>query len=251
MTLEVWEPDGFRLTAFPSPDSELGDFGWWASLVGEDPEQVIARPRTGTWQNEGPFASGTLLLVAQPARIDWRYFVRQEQDPEKEHIFTLGSFSGALNRFLPLMYKWLQLESSPSMIRLAFGVSLLQPVGSVEEAYRRLSSFLPFTIDAEHVSDFRYQINRWRESGTGVRGLHINRLSKWAALSLRQAVLRIGMSEELVRKAYGDEFNAVHVELDINTAPDFEGELPRDKLATILEELVDFAKEIASEGDIR
>ncbi len=43
---------------------------------------------------------------------------------------------------------------------------------------------------------------------------------------------------------------ACRIEIDVSTAADFPDELPREKLATILRELVNLGKEIASRGDI-
>lgn len=38
--------------------------------------------------------------------------------------------------------------------------------------------------------------------------------------------------------------------MDINTVPDFQGELSREQLPQVFQELVDLGREIAKEGDI-
>jgi hypothetical protein len=38
--------------------------------------------------------------------------------------------------------------------------------------------------------------------------------------------------------------------MDINTAPSFEGDLPRDRLADIVDEMADLTLELAVRGDI-
>jgi hypothetical protein len=40
------------------------------------------------------------------------------------------------------------------------------------------------------------------------------------------------------------------IELDINTSPDYQEDLPKEKLPQIFRELVDLGKEIVKEGDI-
>ena len=44
---------------------------------------------------------------------------------------------------------------------------------------------------------------------------------------------------------------ACRVELDINSVPDFEGELSRDRLIPLWKEFMQLAQEIAAEGDKR
>jgi hypothetical protein len=44
---------------------------------------------------------------------------------------------------------------------------------------------------------------------------------------------------------------ACRLELDINTAPDFGGVLPADRLEALLKEMVAFGREIAEKGDLR
>ena len=44
---------------------------------------------------------------------------------------------------------------------------------------------------------------------------------------------------------------ACRVELDINSVPDFEAELPQDRLLPLWQEFLQLAQEIAAEGDKR
>jgi hypothetical protein len=43
---------------------------------------------------------------------------------------------------------------------------------------------------------------------------------------------------------------ACRLELDINTVPDFQGELPRESFGQLLGELTELGQEIAQKGDI-
>ena len=248
-SLTAWQVETLRLTAFPSPAAQVAEPTWWTDLVGEPPDTRISRPRMGGHQEEGPFRGGKLLLRVQPNRIDWSFTTAEDQEREVESFPTIGSFPESLEKFLPLMLRWFELEPCPPAQRLAFGAILLQPVEDRPAGYRQISPYLPsIRLDPEGSSDFSYQINRPRDSISGITGLRINRLSKWSVATWRA----VGLSMEPTRIGYfqSQEHYACRLELDINTVPDFQGELHREQLPRIFEELADLGKEIATEGDI-
>lgn len=135
------------------------------------------------------------------------------------------------------------------MIRLAFGAVLLQPVTNLQAAYQRLGHYLPaVTLDPTGSSDFVYQINRQRNSATEIAGLKINRLSKWAATRFVTATFST-TNPARISHHQGPLF--VSLALDINTAPDFQGEFEQGQSQqAVFSELVRLGCEIASQGDI-
>jgi hypothetical protein len=152
--------------------------------VGKLPEMRTVRPRQGGSQEEGAFGTGRLILRLESMRIDWLLTVAGEQKSSGEDAPTIGAFPEVLRGFQELIERWFSLETCPSVIRLAFGAVLLQPVASLQHAYQQLGHYLPSMMsDPEGSSDFLYQINRRRDSTTGIAGLKINRLSKWSAAS--------------------------------------------------------------------
>jgi len=162
---------------------------------------------------------------------------------------TIGPVREALDIFSPLMRRWFELESCPPVQRLAFGAILRQPVNDQQSGYRQISAYLPFVkLDAENSSDFSYQINRPRVSTSGFAELKINRLSKWSVVAGQSIQFAVGLTS--ARYLPGRAYFACHLEVDINTAAEFQGELPRDQLPQIFQELVDLGIEIAREGDI-
>lgn len=249
LSLTAWQVETLRLTAFPSPAAQVTEPTWWTDLVGEPPETRILHPRKGGWQEKGPFKGGKLVLRVQPNRIDWLFTPVNDQEQEVESFPTIGSFPESLDVFLPLMVRWFDLETCPPVQRLAFGAVLLQPVEDRQAGYRQISPYLPSVqLDPEGSSDFSYRINRPRDSSSGIIGLRINRLSRWSVATWRAAEFSVGPA--LVGYFPGEEHYACRLELDINTVPDFQGELHREQLPQIFEELVDVGKEIATEGDI-
>lgn len=181
-SLGVWQAETMRLTAFPGPAARIAEPTWWADLVGEPPEAKISRPRKGGQQEEGIFEGRKLVLVVEPSRIDWLLIPADHQDGEMGDIPTIGSFPEALDAFSQLMLRWFALGTCPPVRRLAFGAILLQPVEDRQTGYRQISAYLPSVrLDPEGSSDFSYQINRPRDSTSGISGLRINRLSKWSS----------------------------------------------------------------------
>jgi len=247
--LSAWQAGILRLTAFPAPNTQLSDQNWWADVVGEYPETRTSQPRTGEQSDKGIYNKGTLLLTVHPIRIDWRFGMElQSVEPAaKLEELTLGSFPDALESFLELMEHWFNIETTPRLVRLAFGAILLQPVGSTADAYNLLSNYLPYKFKLEDARDFLYQINRPRFALTNVPKLKINRLCKWSAHLTQLEILPIGTASVTYRTP---ELHAARLELDINTEAEFDGELEREMLSQLFRELVELGKEIAVQGDI-
>lgn len=79
--------------------------------------------------------------------------------------------------------------------------------------------------------------------------LEINRLSKWSVTKLSFA--SVGLQVNTIgRVIHGDDAYFGSLALDINTVPSYDGEFDRDVSASVFEELLHFAQEIAVEGDI-
>ena len=247
--LSDWHTQMLRLTAFPSEVASIGEWPWWAELVGQPPETKVLQPRRGVQRYEGPFADGKLILNIKLGRIDWLFTAVEGPDMEAEGFSTVGALPDSLDTFRTLMIRWLELETSPAPIRLAFGCIVVQRVEDREAGYRQLATYLTSVqLAPEDSSDFLYQINRPRPSTSGIKGLQVNRLSKWSVAVLRSGMVAIrGRSADLMP---GPECFACRLELDINTAADYQDELPSSGLVRVFEELVDLAMEIAQQGDV-
>lgn len=245
-----WRTEMLRFTVFPSPKESIGEVPWWAELVGQPPETKVLQPRLGVQKHEGPFAGGKLILNTKFGRIDWLFAAAQGPDIEEEGFSTVGYLPDSLDTFGALMLRWLDLETSPVPIRLALGCIVVQPVGDREAGYRRLETYLhSVELSPGDSSDFLYQINRPRRSTSGIKGLQVNRLSKWSVARLRGGV--VAVRPDSAHLMPGPECFACRLELDINTAADYQHELPRETLAKVFEELVDLTREIAQRGDVR
>lgn len=240
-----WRAESVRMTAFVSPGQDLREGGWWEQVTGSAPERRVSRPRLLGYEEEGPFQGRTLALKVQPNRIDW-LLVPLLGEEERDGVPTIGMLTESITFLSDRIEPWLR--SAPRLQRLAFGAIAHIEVENRETAYRRLAEFLPgVRIDAERSSDLLYQVNRPRPS-RGIEGLEINRLSKWSS-ALIQRVL-ISVAPRGVEEVTAPTITTCRLELDINTSPRYELELPSEMLYALFDELCDLGAEIALRGDL-
>jgi len=259
LSFKNWQVELIRVTGFYgqiSTEKKLAWSSWWTDLVGVPPENTTLRKRDDLFQEEGPFNGGNLILAIQPGRIDW-YLKALTDGQEEEQSDSPGlAFlkPEAIAKFHDLIAGWMKLNSCPSLIRLAVGCVLLQPVQSREAAYLQLRNYLHAVDLKPEARDFIYQINRPRESRSVPADLQINRLSKWSVPLRGKVAFSISLGTK-DKSAMAGSFEgqgqfACRVELDINTAQDYKGEFSGNDLLTVFDELVTLAREISEKGDV-
>jgi hypothetical protein len=242
--------ESLRLTAFLAPNAPLGEPTWWSDLTGNQPETKTSKPALNELQAVGTFQDQTLLLSVQLGRVDWLLTPKASQAFEDPHqILSIGQFPGALDLFEPLMLRWLAMPVPT--IRLAFGAILLEPVETAVAGYRRLAELLPSVrIDPEGSQDFFYQINRPRLSSV-VKGLRLNRLSKWNVVSFQRFQLGVSLpAPQLIQSTSGGKLTACRIEVDVSTPGESADELAQKNRGEVFRELVKVGSEIAIRGDI-
>jgi len=255
--LAAWRVESLRLTAFPSPSAQIIEPTWWHDLRGEEPENRVSQPRKGGLKEQGPFAGGSLILGVEPTRIDWVYTPIIDEKQASEGFLTIGPLQDTIGVFTPLMNRWFELETCPTVQRLAFGAVTLQLAQDRRSGYRQLAQYLhSVQIDIENSSDFVYQINRKRHSGI-IQGLDINRLTRWYVIAQQYVSMQMVVPPESMQMpsvpthgSVGPSYHACRLEMDINTVPEFQGGFEREQLTLIFQELVDLALEISDHGDI-
>jgi len=250
-SLNAWQVENLRLTAFLPTEAKVEPAKWWTDLVGYPPETVVSHPKVGRYREEGLYEGRKLSLQVQPGRVDWLLGPAVEPSEETGEGFetkpSAGPFLETLSSFVKLASGWFQL--SPHVTRLAFGAVLFFPVADRRAGYVQLGKYLhSLTLDPE-ASDFSYQINRSRDSTIGIPGLRINRLTTWSVLLFRRFSLSLGKTA-IKAGEYTTLESACRLELDINTAPEYSGVLPIELLPNLFQELVELGKEIAEKGDV-
>jgi hypothetical protein len=247
-SIETWQVELLRLTAFPAAYEISQPKPWWRQVVGESPENTKFQSRIQKWDEDGQFGNGSLLLQYNLQRIDWVWTARTpdvDLNPVKT-LPALGSFLESLYTFKEKLAVWFSLDI-PNLYRLAFGGILVRPVDNHEEGYEELSAYIPLELDKDS-ADFFYQINRPRYSKTE-SGLSINRLSKWSVAKVQNVSLNL--SQAGVSPAIADTKYFCRLEIDINNIPEAGKALPKDRLASIFDELINLGKEIATNGDVK
>jgi hypothetical protein len=240
--LQAWSAVLLRLTAFPAPSAEFAQQNWWFEVVGDQPAKRQEEPRKALRREDGPFAKANLTLISQPQRIDWIYKSTEEYEP-------IGQFTETLDQFIPAMKRWL--ESTPPILRLAFGATMVIPTENRESGYRILSPFLRnVQIDPKNSSDLVYQINRPRPAKTKISGLSLNRLCKWSVIQLNETQITVDSVGRSVANLPSKVSYFCELTLDLSTAAEFQAEIPNGQLTKLLDELVALGQETAREGDI-
>jgi hypothetical protein len=247
--LDVWRPESFRFTAFPTDIVPSEQVSWWDALVSVPAETVVSRPKAAQYEAQGEFEGRRLSLQIQPGRIEWNLkpIVKAVTPDEQFNVAMLGTFSEALASLSRIVSSWL--PQAPALNRLAFGAIAFQPVDTGSMGNILIQKYLPgLSIDPEGSSDLFYQINRPRSS-TNVSGLRFNRLSKWSVQVAQRINLVLGGPSAVQRTI--DFEAACKLEVDINTFPDFGASLPPGLLTTLLQEMSALGCEIAQKGDVR
>ena len=207
-----------------------------------EPETRIDRPSLDQIQHIGTYRDFGLVLGSQASRVDWFLGSRPVEGllPEK----FAGPAPETIKVFSDLMQSWL--ERSPRVNRIAFGAVLHELADNRVEAYQKLAKYLPTVqIDAEHSSDFMYQINRPQMSQL-LPELSLNRLAKWSAATFK--VYRFELIPNNV-PTVSDGTVSCRFELDVNTSPERRTELPRESLGSLFKELFNLVIELAVNGD--
>ncbi len=245
-----WLAENLRFTAFTKKTE--GSEKWWNLVMPESHTQIITTPYRG---ESGKFKKGLVQLniqVAQPElqRIDWLYIPESQQLNSKD-LPNVGSLDEAVYDFLPVMEKWLS-TAKIKINRLAFGAVLIHPVVNKEDGYKYISKYLnAVKLDPLNSLDFLYQINRPRIYwGKGIKGIRINRVSKWMVAVLQRIEIAFNGQILSALPAENVQQTACRLEIDINTNPDVRI-LPKEKIKSILEEIVSIGIEITEKGDVK
>ena len=218
----------------------------WRDLMDADPDKSTIEPKKHISEEVGPHCDGVIILTTDPSRSHLRYALPVNKFVEAftnlDETPTLGAFLDSLKWFQPLALRWM--KSLPDVSRIAFGAELLWHVGNHKEGYRLLDELLPDVKVDPKSQELEYRINRPRVLTVGTDALTVNRMSAWATkrFSLEQ---RHGSVSTM-----HDAFYAIHAELDINTTADRKAALPQGQFNELLDTLVDFAVEMAEQGDV-
>jgi hypothetical protein len=246
-TTANWLAERVRCTVFFPANSPLPDPGTlWKEWADDEPSEVITKPKEGLHVASGEFLGATFHVQAQADRVDFNLLAPKRETPLEPGEFPVAGEFGLIGEFAAIAKKWF--STAPTLTRVAFGAILMEPAESKEAGYLRMDELLPDVTVDEDARDFRFQINRRRESEV-VPSLLLNRLSKWSVAVIQPMMVQFQIGGP-VSSATSTTQHAARLEVDINTAPEFAGSLPTDKLPDLFSELLVLGLEISAKGDI-
>lgn len=241
----AWQAEHVRCTAFLAPGFAVSADSIFRQISQIEATDVALDRRRSVETLTAIFQNGILALTATPGRIDIVWHA--EPDAERIGFSVVGPISETLPFFDQSIIRWLRQKLS--LQRLALGVLSHFEVHDRAEGYRHLDRLLPkVEMDAEHSSDFSYQINRPRLAQfPGPFSVAINRLSKWsvAARSAHEISAKIA---HFATSALSVS-HVCRLELDLSTAAEC-SELPSQILPEIWQCLTNYAQEICYKGDV-
>jgi hypothetical protein len=238
-----WQLEFVRLIAFPASPPVFLNQEWWKDLSAELPEDFVSTRKKEFRDERGSFQDVLLALTVDFTRVVWEARPPAVVDQSGNFPTLDGPFSEKIGWFVELLNPWLK-TSCPPLLRLAFSAKLLQPAANAKEAYRILAAHLPaVNLEDGNPNDFLLQINRRKAKSDVVDGLPINRLSTWSKMN-------VAIEMEKGRQFQWPDRCYSALELDINTAPEWNEVLPRDSLPRLFQELASLGVNIAERGDI-
>jgi len=247
-----WLVESLRLTLFPTP-VPFESANWWPQLMGAPPQRTESAGSGAETKQMSDTGSKRTALAIVPMRVDWSVETAElEPGVMPTGIPDIGPFEAALQEFRDLAHRWFELPQCPAAKRLAIGGVFFHPEDNVEAAYRRLEDYTPIAIGPPPVSDFLYRINRPR-GYVGIAGLGVNRLSQWSAAKFGQLRLQLQFGERGVvgdQAFVGNPTYYSRLLVDFNTVPDFRGEIPRQQLRPLFDQMLAWVTETATNGDV-
>ncbi len=250
-TQSNWFVQQFRFSFF-TPPNESFDNDQLAQSFGAEfsPEVRTSNTREGTEIISGPFADDLSLKLVRHKlanKTDLIFGPRQVQR-EPGHPIGIGCLEETLEPFRLAILEFLRSNHLSNIIRIAYGVTLVQS-GADEEATKTILGQYVRAIDLSDAAagDLIYRMNRPRVSGV-MPDLMLNRISDWRLL--QQISVQITGDQQPILPPE-NILNLCQVQLDINTDQHWRDPLDSSKLQELFNELIDLGNELAEHGDNR
>lgn len=246
--IKSWRVGRARFTLFSAAGTPFRPIKWWEIVVGAQPAQRLERPQMRAVTEAGPYEGGVLSIASQSDRIDFVLtpILDMSGAASQESLPSLNmDFDETVTKLAFLLSNFVSCKDIPKICRLALGTFSFILVPNHEDGYAQMQAYLPhIKMSPKSSADFLYQINRPCVCESIFPELRINRLSKWAVL-----LYELGAADTkgnlITNKSY-----ACSCDLDLNTAPEYTGQIPNEKIQQIFVALSGFGRQILERGDI-
>lgn len=247
---DQWQVGLLRATTF-IPNLTTDDAiknTWWGKIIGSKMDEENIDRQNGVKEQKGFFHGNHLVMVSQSGRVDLILAATEERSSETSELPALGPMSpDTLSPFAEIVKNWL--NKSPPVNRLAFGANLGMRTTDAQTGYKKIQPYLPnVKLNPESISNFRYQINRPKES-TVSPGTMINRLNIWTVVLLSTVEVTVEPTASKASANIKKPQYVCRLDLDINTST-LDDEVKKNGANSIFQELVEHGQEIASKGDV-
>lgn len=204
----TWSADHLRVSLFASDVWSTPAEDIFSCVFGATPETITHRPAANEASAVGVWEGLRLEVKRTFNRID---FIVQDVATEVMGPMPLiKDIKSVLPKFSSLIAKWASAQPK-GVIRIALGCNAFLLSQSVEDSYVKLKDLIKvIDIDVARFKEFRFQVNLPKISSFSP-DITINRLSNWASIGIRAALIGV----EAPR--YFDDKHYVSCSLDVNT----------------------------------
>ena len=236
--LAGWKTESLRVSFIANEPVTAAGKNWWQAATGSPPEMVATKPNTSEHSESGVFRDGRLEMRVSFNRVDWLY--TPIMSPGSTEPF-LGLAADTLGSLHDLLNNWLGIDKTP-YVRIAFGPTMLYPVGDIVEGNRVIMAYLPFIqADPEKLFDAFFQVN-YKGRSIIVNDLVINRLNKFMSVAV-QVLNIVGQSIPIIQTSY-----YCRTELDFSTDAERVQPIPSEQRFDLVGELAAACREMISNG---
>lgn len=224
----TWSADHLRVSLFSSDVWSATAESIFSAAFASEPESITKKPSALESSAVGSWGSLRLEIKRTFTRID---FILQAVPTETVGPMPMiQDIKTVLPEFSSLVAKWASTQTQ-GVIRIALGCNAFLQAQSVEDSYVKLKKLIKvIDIDTDRFKEFRFQVNLPKPSSV-LPEIVVNRLSQWASVGVRAALLGI----EAPR--YFDDKYYVSCSLDVNTDGERTQPINSDLLERLTEEL--------------
>jgi hypothetical protein len=200
----------------------------FSSAFGVEPETITNKPAASESSAIGSWDGFRLEVKRTLNRIDC---ILQAIPSEVVGPMPLiNDTTSVLPKFSSLVAKWASSQAQ-GVTRIALGCNAFLAVENVEVGYIKLKELIKvIEIDVNRFKELRFQVNLPFSSSVSEE-ITINRLSNWAVIGFRAALIG------LEAPRYFDEMHYVSCSLDVNTNAERTQPISSDLLEKLTEEL--------------
>lgn len=204
----TWSADHLRVSLFTSDVWSVPAESIFSGAFGAEPETITNKPAASESSAAGTWNEMRLEVKRAFNRID---FILQAVPTEALGPMPMIQDAVAvLPKFSSLVAKWASTQAQ-GVVRIALGCNAFLQSQNVEDSYVKLKDLIKvISIDVDRFKEFRFQVNLPKSSSVAPE-IVVNRLSHWASVALRAALIGVDAPH------YFDDKHYVSCSLDVNT----------------------------------